>query len=217
MNSKRVVITVLFAIPTFAELPAAVATKGVSLDPFTQVAMIPAEADLSSIRFERAKLTRIPTQVVMTMDRHYCEGVVQRASGPSMFCPAFQSANRVYAYEVTYSYQGQPLASDEYGSRYFTFSVYFHPDQLAPATREAIARPRLSKADAAALFAFNPQRPMVRKTRIVKAASKLCEAVVVDGYLEKADAKCEDRIVHETIAAPSTDIVVRVTQAAGTD
>jgi len=217
MNPKTVLIAALFAIPTFAELPAAVSTRVVPFAPFTHVATIPAEVDLSSIRFERVKLTRIPTQFVMTMDRRYCEDVVQRASGPSMFCPAFQSANRVHAYEVTYSYQGQPLASDEYGSRYFTFSVYFHPEQLAPATREAIARPRLSKADAGALFAFNSERPLVRKTMIVKAASKFCDAVVVDGYLEKADAKCEDRIVHETIAAPSTDILVRVTQAAGTD
>ena len=56
-----------------------------------------------------------------------------------MCCPYTQNMSPAPAYKVTYSFTGPPLASDEYGNRYFTFRVYFRPEELAPTVRRAIS------------------------------------------------------------------------------
>lgn len=53
------------------------------------------------------------------------------------------------AYELTFSVVGPPLASDEYGSRNFTFEVYFQPDELPPELRQAISSRKQVRSDAA--------------------------------------------------------------------
>ena len=89
---------------------------------FTNVARIPAGAETKTIRFEKARRVEVSDGGSMTM------------------------------YEVTYSYEGQPLASDDRGDRHFTFKVYFSPDDLTAEVREALASRRAKRADNAARF-----------------------------------------------------------------
>jgi hypothetical protein len=83
------------------------------LHPFTHFASIPASSDPSKIKFEKVKATRVFTKEKSVLDTGYCKDLPFRD-------------------EVMYSFKGQPLASDEYGNRYFTFQVYFRPEELPP-------------------------------------------------------------------------------------
>src|SRR5579862_6320435 len=74
----------------------------------------------------------------------------------------FEKVRRVEArdgsgmvYEVTYSYMGQPLASDDRGDRRFTFKVYFWPDDLTAELQETLAARKAKRADSAACFSVS--------------------------------------------------------------
>jgi hypothetical protein len=56
---------------------------------------------------------------------------------------------------VTYSYTGQPMASDEYGNRHFTFQVYFRPDEMPPAVQKLLAGSKPKRSELAAYFAVS--------------------------------------------------------------
>lgn len=103
------------------------------LHPFTHVAYIPADTDLSSIKVEGVKAAKVATR--------------QRSvtsTGP--------------AYRVSCSYKGQPMASDEYGSTSFTFSVYFRAGELNPGLLRALSSGSISRATAAEFFQFATSR-----------------------------------------------------------
>src|SRR5579871_2719023 len=76
---------------------------------FTNIARIPAGAETNTIRFEKVRRVEVGTATVKSV------------------------------YEVTFSYMGQPLVSDEHGDRHFTFKVYFRPEELTPELRDALA------------------------------------------------------------------------------
>ena len=103
--------------------------------PFTHLAQIPADSDKSTIKFQSAKIVHVPTRITYTMNYRYCEELSFRDPGGSMYCPYTQTSESVTAYELTYSYIGQPLTSDGYADRNFTFQVYFRPDELPPQVR----------------------------------------------------------------------------------
>jgi hypothetical protein len=109
------------------------------LHPFTHFVSIPADSDPATIKFEKVKTTNVFRKVKSTSNPGYCEDLQFRDPGGSMYCPYVQEESSETAYEVTYSYHGQPLTSDEYGSRYFTFQVDFRPEELSPALRRAIS------------------------------------------------------------------------------
>src|ERR1700739_379074 len=109
------------------------------LHPFTHSVSIPATSDPATIKFEKVKVTKIFTKRKSTMNVGYCEELKFREPGGSMYCSHSQSESPASAYEVTYSYSGEPMAPDEYGRRYFTFQVYFRPEELPPALRSAIS------------------------------------------------------------------------------
>jgi len=183
------------------------------LHPFTHFANIPDDADLSSIKLAGVKRVKVATQRKSTTDAGYCEDQQFRDPGGSMYCPYTQLESPSAAYQVTYSYRGQPLASDEYGNTYFTFSVYFRPDELSPAVRETLAKHRISKADAAEYFSLSTYRAPVRQVAIDEAASTFCDGNFVDGSWTQTDSKCEDKVTYKTITAPSEYITVRVDPA----
>ena len=137
----------------------------------THIAYIPANSDPGTIRFEGIRLVSVPAGIQHTAGANYCAELASRDPGGSMFCPSASTAQRVTAaYEVTYSFTGQPMTSDELASRHFTLKVYFHPDELAPEVRQAVAG-RLNRADTAAYFAVNAYRePKRRNRRFVRAA-----------------------------------------------
>jgi hypothetical protein len=84
------------------------------------VAQVPVGASLPSIKLQRLKSVQVSTK---------------------------QNKAPVPAYEVTYSFDAEPMASDEYGGRRFTFSVCFPEDSIDPALRTAIQDHGWKKVD----------------------------------------------------------------------
>ena len=192
-----------------------IVVKVEALHPFTHFADIPEGSDLSSIRFEGVKMVRVATESKSTTDLNSCEEGAYRDLGDSMHCPYIQLQSLSPAYQVTYSYIGQPMASDEYGSRYFTFSVYLRPDELGPAVWKKLSgRHALAKADAAGFFEVTTYRAAAPQVVIDKAASTFCDGDFIDGLWTHTDTKCEDKIYSKTIIAPSSYITVKVDPAA---
>ena len=180
------------------------------LRPFTHTVLIPAGSDLSSIRFQGLKLITIPTRSRSTTDERYCREAVFRDSGGSAFCPLTQFEAFVRAYRVTYSYEGPPVASDEYGNRHFTFSVYFRFDELGLPDRAAGVLPKKRHAEAAGLFQLTPSRESSAQLVIDEDNSRLCQGPDVDGLWVHANPKCTDQIKFKTVTVPSDYIKVRV-------
>jgi len=233
MNRKQIVRTIQLALVAAAALTLAghaeaaggltpksnnsksVIVRVEKLHPFTHFAYIPQGSDLSSIKFQGVKKVEVATQIKSTTDVRYCDDQEFRDPGGSMFCPSTQLESASAAYQVTYSYRGQPLASDEYGKTYFTFSVYFRWDELSPAVRDTLAKHEVSRADAAAYFDLTAYRSPVREVVIDEAASTFCAGNFVDGSSMHRDSKCEDNIHYTTITSPSVYVTVKVDPALG--
>jgi hypothetical protein len=82
------------------------------LRPFTHAALIPVGADLSSIRFQGVKVVTIATKSRTAADQRHCDEVALRDPGGSLYCPFVQPEAFTRAYQVTYSFDGEPLTSD---------------------------------------------------------------------------------------------------------
>jgi hypothetical protein len=182
----------------------------IELRPFTHVARIPADSDTGTIRFETAKLVLVPTRIAYVLNSTYCRELVMRDTGGSMYCPHGQMGSPATAYEVTYSYIGQPLTSDGYGSRNFTFQVYFRPDQLAPRVRQALTETKVDRSDLGGYFTVNTFREPVRRMVIDDAKSHFCDGNFVEGMWTHTDASCNDEIQLKAVGRLSGYITVRV-------
>src|SRR5579864_5726847 len=113
---------------------------GADTDRFSHTAQISSGADVSSIKLQRVKLVRIYARSQSNAANSRCEEEQKfRDPGGSLYCPATIVKTPEQAYEVTFSYSGEPLASDEYGNRFFKFSVYFRPEELSESVRQAIS------------------------------------------------------------------------------
>ncbi len=184
------------------------------IDPFTHIARIPAGADLASIKFQGVKVVTVPTKTVVTSDAHYCDQATRRDSAGSMFCPAIQPEAFARAYQVTYSYEGPSLASDETGNRKFTFTVYFRPEELSPAERDLLLHGKDARADAAGTFALTTWRALDERLVVDAAHSTMCKGSYRDGLWMASNPSCEDNLKFQTILAPSDYVTVRVDHAA---
>ena len=182
------------------------------LHPFSHVAYIPAGSDVSTIRFEGVKAVAVPKQIRYTSDPDYCADVNYggRAPGGSMFCPSGQTETPAPAYEVTYSYTGEPLASDEYANRHFTFDLYFEPDELAPEIRKAIAAGNLNRADMAGYFTVKTSRAQMPQAVVDEAASTSCAGVLKDGIWSPVDPTCRATTIYKTVNVASDYLNVTV-------
>ena len=180
------------------------------LQPFTHIAYIPASADLSSLRIESIKATKVATRVRVTTDRRYCQEHSAVEPGGSMYCPRTSDESFVHAYQVTYSFRGQPVASDEYGNPNFTFSVYFRPDEMSPALRSAISSGKTKGTFAAEFFRVTTSRDSIRH---VVVDSTICDGNYVDGNWTRTNPKCEDTMAYQSVARPSMYVTVRVNPA----
>ena len=127
-----------------------------------------------------------------------------------MYCQRTIDESPVPAYRVTYSYRGQPMTSDEYGSTYFTFNVFFRPDEVSPRLRETLALGKIRRAALEEFFQLTTSRERVHQTVIDSANSALCDGNYVDGNWTRTNPKCEDRIVYQKVAAGSPYISARV-------
>ena len=185
----------------------------IDLDPFTHLARIPMGFDPSSIRFHGVKTVMVPTELVSTMAPRYCEEAALREDS-SMYCPQIRPDAFTRAYQVTYSFQGQPLGSDEYGGTYFTFSVYFRPDELSPAMRAAISAREKAHADVAPIFDITTSREPRRQVVIDDANSTFCAGNYnMDGLWVHSDPKCQDTVTYKTIMVPSEYVTLKVEPA----
>lgn len=180
------------------------------LHPFTHFASIPADSDPASIKFKKVKATKVFTKRKSTMDSGYCQGLQFTDPGGSMYCPYVQDESPALAYEVTYSFTGQPLASDEYGNGNFTFAVYFHPEELPPALRQPIFNGKVKRAEMATYFNLTTSHLPVRTVAIDEANSSFCEGNYIDGNWIHNDPKCQDKVTFKTVAVPSDYITIQV-------
>jgi hypothetical protein len=208
-------VLVFPALSVLCVLPAIGASVR-ELRPFTHIAEIPAGSDISSIRFEGVKIVKVATESKSVSDERYCEQVEMREPGGSERCPYTERQSFTPAYQVTYSYQGQPLTSDEYGSGYFTFSVYLRPDDLSPAVRQTLAEHKLAKSDTAGFFELRTSTSQSQQVVVDEASSKFCDGNFMDGAWMRSDPKCEDRISTKTVAGSSPYITVKVDPAVPT-
>jgi hypothetical protein len=178
------------------------------LQPFTNVAHIPVGAELSSIKFESAKAVKVATKRKSITNSGYCESL--REPGGSILCSATQDGSVMPAYRVTYSYQDLPMASDETGSTRFTFNVYFRPEELSPALREAIAAQKIKGSDAEAFFDMRAQRGTVQVSLVDEPNSTFCESTNFEGTWKQTDETCRDKVVYRKASVPAGYIVVKV-------
>ena len=180
------------------------------LEPFTHTVVIPAGSDLASIRLQGVKAVRIPTRTRSTTETGYCEETAFREPGGSMYCPSVEPEGFTRAYQATYSYEGPPLGSDEYGDRHFTFSVYFRPEELGSAEQEVLSRRKGGRAEAAELFTSTTSRQPETRRVIDEDHSTFCEGTYVDGAWAQTNPTCKDNVKFKTITAPSDYITVKV-------
>src|SRR5262249_25943836 len=113
-------ISLAFALSGSAAAQPAATVR--TLDPFRHVAVLPSDADLASIQFQGVKLVKVATKVRPAAETSYCREQALRDPSGSLYCGADRIDEKALAYKVDYSYKAQPLASDESGSRNFTFS-----------------------------------------------------------------------------------------------
>jgi hypothetical protein len=194
--------TVLLAAP-----PAVVETT--HLQPFTNIAEIPAGSDLASIRFEGIKAVKVATERTSITDQRYCRPGFPEPGG-SMYCPYVQDGSAVPAYQVTYSYNGPPIGSDEYGSTHFTFSVTVRPEDVSPEVLQMMSARKMNRAAAAADFKVTTYPDFVPRVVVDEANSVFCEGNYIDGLWTHTDRNCQDKVTYKTVAAPSDYIMVRV-------
>lgn len=182
------------------------------LQPFTHIAYIPVGADLSSIKIEGLKAVKVATKRRFVTNTHYCEEIFAEPGG-SMYCSRTTDGSPVPAYQVTYSFRGQPMASDEYGNNDFAFSVYFRPDELSPGLRRVLSTRSISRTAAEEFFQLTTSRDSIHQIVIDQATSTRCGGNYVDGNWTQTNLKCVDQVAFKTVAGAAAHITVKVDPA----
>ncbi len=183
---------------------AAPVKQGDQLNPFTNVASIPAGVDPSTIRFEKLKTVELASKVSTSTDPNCKEKQFREPDGSN--CQTVKVEEKVPAVEAMYSYNGTVLSAGESTPGRDTFSVYFRPEQVAtdgPADK-------LKRDQAASLFQVNTYRGTVEQKVIDKANSHFCEGNYVDGAWVRKDASCQDHVqyINQTVSSPYLTVQV---------
>jgi hypothetical protein len=105
------------------------------------------------------------------------------------------------------------LASDEYGNRRSTFSVYFRPEELSAEELAALVGRGARRTDAAGLFKLSTSRIVEERLVIDEANSTLCEGEYRDGSWVHTQPQCEDRVNFKKVTVPSAYFSVQVDPA----
>ena len=154
----------------------------------------------------------MPTKIKYTLDPAYCDNLLPTPEpGGSMYCPYREVEASDRAYEVTYSYSGPPLVSDELANRHFTLQVYFRADELPRALRDAISAGKTKRSEMAGYFRVSTSRALWQRVLVDEANSKHCD-VYLDrsGHQIRVDRNCVENIVHETFTVPSDYALVQI-------
>ena len=177
------------------------------LDPFTHVASIPATVDPSTIRFEKLKLVELASKTQTTTNAQDCKERASREPD-GQGCESVKVLERVKAVEARYSYIGPQTSNGEgeIAPSRQSFSVYFHPEELAVSGPVS----KLNREQAESLFALNTSRPAVQQKVIDKQNSHFCEGHYVDGSWVQNDSKCQDQVQYTTQTVPSEYWAVEV-------
>ena len=180
------------------------------LHPFTHFASIPASSDPEMIQFEKVRAIKVFTEVKSTRDPGYCHNLQANEPGGSMYCPFIQHESPATAYEVTYSFEGEPLASDEYGNHNFTFQVYFKPEELPSTLQSAISGHKVGRTELASYFNVTTSRPLVHGSVIDEANSSFCAGHFMDADWVQNDPHCQDKVSLKNVTSLSDSITVQV-------
>jgi len=158
------------------------------LQPFIHVAYILAGSDLSSIKIEGIKAAKVATTGPSIMNQQYCD-LPWSEPGGSMYCQRTTDGSSVPAYRVTFSYRGQPMASDEYGNPYFTFSVYFRPVEISPRLRQMVSSGKIARGKVAEFFAVATSTDSIQQVVIDEPNSMLCEKELCGWELDSHESE----------------------------
>jgi hypothetical protein len=179
------------------------------LNPFTHVAYIPAGADLRTLRFEGARLVQRPVKVRRTVNPN-CGDHGFSEPGGSAPCAHTQTVSRTQAWEVTYSFDGPALSSDEYGNHHFTVQVYFRVDELPADAQQALSAKKQSRTEKAAYFATQTYRKPVKTVVIDEAKSSFCDGNFQDGAWKQTNPNCHDKVSYKTVNSESGYVTLTV-------
>ena len=179
----------------------------------SKVARIPAGSNLASIKFQGVKAVTLANTGTATDGR--CAAAERGEPGGSMFCAPSAARTREQVYQVTYSYEGLPLVSDEYGTTHSTFSVYFRPEELTGAERRLISVGKHGRTDTASMFEWTTSREVEARVVVDNSKSTMCTRTYLDGTRTQKDPGCQDNAIFKTISVPSDYVAVRVTLARG--
>lgn len=190
-----------------AILPAQTTTEIEYLHPFSHLAHIPANSDTASIRFTGIKLVRVATEIKFIENKDYCNEAAHAPDpGGSMFCPEVEPAAFEPAYQLTYSYTGPPLSSDEHGNTNYTFGIYVRPSELDEQQRQELKKTKSAAAER--YLDLTTSRETQRRIVIDEAASSFCEGTYMDGAWTVNDPQCTDVVKFRLIRWPSDYLTV---------
>jgi hypothetical protein len=178
------------------------------LNPFTNVASIPAIVDPSTIRFEKLRTVELASKTKTTTDDSQdCKERLLR-DPQNTNCQTTAVVERVKAVEATYSFNGVVLASDEGGPARGTFAVYFRPEEATAGVDGPVEK--LKRDQAASLFQVSTYRATVQQQVIDKPNSHFCEGDYVAGNWVRKDPKCQDQVQYTSQTVPSPYLTVQV-------
>jgi hypothetical protein len=182
------------------------------LQPFTHVASLPAGSDPSSIKIESIKAMKVATKRRSITKQQFCDEPWLEPGG-SMYCQSTTDESSESAYRVTFSYRGQPMASDEHGNSYFTFSVYFRPTEMSPRLRNMLDLGKVRRVPLAELFEITTAAGFLQQVVMDEANSTFCDGNYQDGNWIHTNPACEDEIAYKNVVSPSPYLTVRVDPA----
>ena len=212
-NLSSSITTIAVAMATVSIGFAQTSDQGVVVATASKVARIPAGSNLASIKFQGVKAVTLANTGAVTDGR--CAIAERGEPGGSMFCAPLAARTHEQVYQVTYSYEGLPLASDEYGNTHSTFSVYFRPEELTGAERRLVSVGKRGRTETASMFEWTTSREVEARVVVDNASPKMCTRTYVDGTWAQKDPECQDNAIFKTISVPSDYVVVRVNLARG--
>ena len=154
-------------------------------------------------------MVKVATERRSVTNPHYCDQTWSEPAVP-MSCPWITDESRVPAYRVTYSFRGQPMPSDDFGNTYFTFSVYFRPDEIDPGLRQALSARTISRTDASKYFKFTTSRDFIQQLVINEVKSTFCDENRNDGNWTHTRPKCESSVIYKQVSSAAPNITVKV-------
>jgi len=175
---------------------------------FTHMIRLPANVDVTTIRFERIRVVKVPATIDYPIDPAECQELVTGGLWRATGCTYNTIRTKIAAVEITYSFGAPPLASDEFANRSFRFSVYFRPEELPANLQEVLSRTKLTRAEAAPFFTVNIHRNSVNGMQIDRVRSRFCRESFVDGAWTPTDPSCKDKISWARVSMPSDEITV---------